>query len=312
MKRTLVMRPSPAILLLAMALAPLAGMATDFTFTTIDFPGAAGTEPGSINAQGQIVGTYFPGLGGLPSHGFLWDKGTFSTIDFPGAAATTGLNANNPRGEIVGSYFDTSGGQHGFVLNRGTYTSVDAPFPGAAGETYLAGINPRGQIVGAYGFIPALVTGFLLDGGVFTKLPQFPGSTATGPNNVNASSHITGVWQDPNRNTFHGFLLVDGSFTELDDPEAGKLNCTGFAPFGTPNCSTAPIGLNDHDQIVGWFVKDDGTTHGFLLSQGIYSTIDFQGAAATALTGINDAGLLVGYYFDSSGLIHGFLATPAH
>jgi probable HAF family extracellular repeat protein len=139
-------------------------------------------------------------------------------------------------------------------------------------------------------------------------LPQFPGSTGTFPTELNANGHITGIWIDPNRNTEHSFLLVNGSFTGLDDPEAGKLNCTGVGLFGYPNCSTLAAAINDNDQIVGFFVKDDGTTHGFLLSQGIYTTVDFPGAVVTTPSGINDAGQIVGGYVDSSGVSHGFLA----
>jgi probable HAF family extracellular repeat protein len=306
-KRALVRGQSLAVLLLAIALASsVVALADGFTFTTIDFPGAPQTVLNNINAPGQIVGFYGPGTVniGVPAHGFLLDKGTFSTIDFPGANYTV-PSASNPRGEIVGFYLDSGGLYHGFVLNRGTYTSVDAPFPGAAGTTLLGPFNPQGQIVGLYTAPSGLLGGFLLEGGVFTLLPQFPGSISTTPNGINASGDITGIWM-PDRNTLHSFLLVRGSFTRLEDPEAG--NCTG-AVYCTTTFVTA---INDHDQIVGWFVKDDGTTHGFLLSQGVYTTIDFPGAAVTYADGINDAGQIVGAYLDSSGVNHGFLATPAH
>jgi uncharacterized membrane protein len=280
-----------------------------FTFTTIDFPGAPQTVLNEINAQGQIVGFYGPGTIyiGVPAHGFLLDKGTFRTIDFPGANYTVPIE-NNPRGEIAGYYLDSGGLYHGFVLNGGTYTSIDAPFPGAAGTTLIGPINPQGQIAGLYTASSGQLGGFLLNGGVFTLLPQFPGSIGSSPSGLNASGHITGDWLDPNGNTYHGFLLVNGSFTRLDDPEAGKLNCTN----SPNNCTTFVTSINDHDQIVGWFVKDDGTTHGFLLSQGVYTTIDFPGAAVTYADGINDAGQIVGSYLDSGGVNHGFLATPAH
>jgi hypothetical protein len=53
----------------------------------------------------------------------------------------------------------------------------------------------------------------------------------------------------------------------------------------------------------------NGATHGFLLSGGNFSTIDFPGAAFTQAIGINDHGQVVGEY-RSPGVDAGFLATP--
>src|SRR5262249_13340269 len=50
--------------------------------------------------------------------------------------------------------------------------------------------------------------------------------------------------------------------------------------------------------------------HGFLLSEGRYTTIDVPGSTLTELLGINDAGQIVGQYYESSGNAHAFLATP--
>jgi probable HAF family extracellular repeat protein len=47
--------------------------------------------------------------------------------------------------------------------------------------------------------------------------------------------------------------------------------------------------------------------HGFLLSGGIFITLDFPGASQSAALGINDSGQVVGGYF--SDVIHGFLLS---
>jgi hypothetical protein len=49
-----------------------------------------------------------------------------------------------------------------------------------------------------------------------------------------------------------------------------------------------------------------GTSHGFLLSDGRYTTFDPPGSTFTRASGINDFGQIVG--LDSG--VHGFLATP--
>ena len=113
---------------------------------------------------------------------------------------------------------------------------------------------------------------------------------------------------------------------------------------------TTANGINDSGQIVGIYTDSSSTAHGFLYSNGtyttfnvpgatntqafginnrgqivgqygdrghaflmrdgIYITIDIPGALASDATGINDDGQIVGYYVDASDNLHSFLATP--
>src|SRR5438034_1604260 len=86
-------------------------------FTTIDAPGAAGTQGEGINDRGQIVGTYAD-AGGMVG-GFLLDNGTFTTINFPGATDSR-ADAINDRGQIAGGYTDAAG-FHGYRLTNGAF-----------------------------------------------------------------------------------------------------------------------------------------------------------------------------------------------
>ena len=54
-------------------------------------------------------------------------------------------------------------------------------------------------------------------------------------------------------------------------------------------------------------------SHGFLLRNGRFTTIDFPGAVATVAWGINNSGQVVGAQTDSKGAMHGYVArvTPA-
>jgi probable HAF family extracellular repeat protein len=52
--------------------------------------------------------------------------------------------------------------------------------------------------------------------------------------------------------------------------------------------------------------RDAAGTHGFLLDNGMYTTLDMPGSTNTVATGINDAGQIVGSYVDANGQ-HGFL-----
>jgi hypothetical protein len=51
-----------------------------------------------------------------------------------------------------------------------------------------------------------------------------------------------------------------------------------------------------------------GVTHGFLLSEGEFASIDFPGASLTITRGINSEGDIVGQY-TSAGVTHGFLLS---
>jgi hypothetical protein len=78
---------------------------------------------------------------------------------------------------------------------------------------------------------------------------------------INASGLISGNYENSN-NLTHGFLLRDGHYTNLDDPNAG----TG--PFQ----ETGAQGLNDHGEVVGFYLDPSNVIHGFLLSHGQYTT----------------------------------------
>jgi len=84
-------------------------------------------------------------------------------------------------------------------------------------------------------------------------------------------------------------------FNTFDDP----LASTG---------STLAFGVNDTDQIVGYYQNGSGN-HGFLLSGGIYTTLDDPSATlGTIAQGINSLGQIVGFYDNASGN-HGFLLS---
>jgi hypothetical protein len=71
---------------------------------------------------------------------------------------------------------------------------------------------------------------------------------------------------------------------------------------------TVPSDISRHGQIVG-FSQISCCMHGFLLDDGVYTTIDVPGAANTFVWKIKGR-RIVGAYMDTNGLTHGFLATP--
>lgn len=60
--------------------------------------------------------------------------------------------------------------------------------------------------------------------------------------------------------------------------------------------NTEAYGINNVGQIVGYYDRGGGPSHGYLLSGGAYNTIDVPGfAVATVLRSINDSGQIVGW-----------------
>ena len=263
----------------------------NYSFTTIDIPGASGTAAVGINDAAQIVGQFIGATGKL---GFLDTQGSFTSIGFPGAHTTAALGINSG-GLIVGTYRDASSIDHGFLFSAATSTFIPINVPGST-NTAGQGINGEDQIVGYFSDASG-THGFLDTGGSFTSIDvpgaSFQGQATTEAFGINDLGQIIGGFFDPQGDT-HGFLDTQGSFTSIDIAGAS---------------ATAAYGINDAGHVVGGFVNSTGE-HGFLETGAGIISLDFPGASGTEADGINDAGQIVGAYFDSSGEVHGFLATP--
>jgi uncharacterized membrane protein len=274
------------------------------TYTTIDFPGAAGTiVPPSfalnLGTSGQFVGCYFNTPNGMV-HGFLLNQGTFTTIDFPGSLFTE-LSGINPQGDIVGNYVDpTSLRVHVLLLRLGSFTTID--FPGAF-FTFSASISPEGDIAGGYFDTSFNLHGYVLSQGTFTKV-DFPGAMFTAAFGVNPAGTIVGAYADAQFKV-HGFVLSNGSFTTLDFPGAVASGFACGPPYGG---GTTALGINPLGDIVGSYCGTDGNDHGFLLSNGNFRTVNFPGATFTFANGINPEGEIGGgYQLAADGTYHGFV-----
>lgn len=274
------------------------------TFLSIDFPDATVTAALDINPAGEIVGRYVSAVD-RNTHGFLRSKdGEFTTIDFPGAVFSVAAGINR-HGDIVGQYrlpSDAPTDRHGFLLSEGQFTTID--FLGARFINAL-GINARGDIVGRYctavPCVPEKRHGFLLSGGEFTTI-DVPGAIGTNAWKINRQGQIVGGYLGSDGKS-HVYLLSEGEFTTIDFPGAFDT-----APGGDNG------GINSRGDIVSYYCAaapcvDNDSEHGFLLSDGEFTTIDFPGGHGRFAFGINPCGDIVGLYGDASGTNHGFLLT---
>jgi uncharacterized membrane protein len=88
-----------------------------------------------------------------------------------------------------------------------------------------------------------------------------------------------------------------------------------FTPIDFPGAKkTIPLDINDVGEIVGRYEDGTGKTHGFLLSAGNFTSIDYPhpDVAFTVAAGINPRGDIVGQYRlaaeDENRVRHGFLS----
>jgi len=261
-------------------------LAQNYSFTTLNYPGASSTTAGGIDGN-NIVGWYEDAIG--VTHGFLYNGTSWTTLDYPSASSTAVLDIHG--NNIVGEYEDATG-EHGFLYDGSSWKSLN--YPGAF-DTYANGIDGS-NIVGEYEDASGC-SGFKYNYNTNSwNRIWFP----TLSNDVLAwgidGNNIVGEFQDTAFNE-HGFFY-DGTNAPIS-----------LLYPGSPN--TVFHGI-DGDNIVGiWYIIDESDEyHGTLynLSSNSWTTIDYPGALSTELFGI-DGNNIVGYYFDGS-TYHGFVASP--
>ncbi|TMH64599.1 MAG: hypothetical protein E6H48_16955 [Betaproteobacteria bacterium] len=284
------MRPIPILALAALTSAAPVALAD--TYTTIDFPGAVGTDPNGINSAGVIVGDYIDHAGA--AHGFQLVDGVFTAIDYPGATQTTPISVN-ARGDVAGFFLDPSNQWHGFVLSDGKYFVQD--YPGATTGSFTLGISANETLVGEFKVGQAfgqLGYAWILSHGEYMQLTP-PGSAQAFATSINPRGDVVGRLIDTIGRQLAWKLDKDGTYTVFQFPGAVLTNARN---------------INTKGEIVGVY-RLGSVNHGFVLPANDFvnfTTINFPGAATTRALGINSCGDVVGTY-DLAGVHHGFLLS---
>jgi probable HAF family extracellular repeat protein len=182
-----------------------------------------------------------------------------------------------------------------------------------------------------------LVLGFVLGGLLAAHAASYtvttidvPNSRGTQPRGINASGAIVGNYDADSGG--HGFLLIDGQFITFDFLEP---NGRGTFPYGINNQGTIAgvneaegfifsltqvtsinvpgsrvtyvEGINNKEQVAGYYQDAQGVDHDFLWSKGRFTTIDPPGTPGNQV-GLNDKGQVVGSYSDpTTGKARGFV-----
>ncbi|MFZ5861783.1 MAG: PEP-CTERM sorting domain-containing protein [Nitrospirota bacterium] len=268
---------------MAVGIAPTA-QAVSYTFTTLDY------TPTGINDAGDIVGN---GPGG----GLFYSGGGFTNIS---AFRPYGINNH---GDVVG----TNSSFQGALLSGGTITTLQIPYDEFFGTplTMFEDINDSGQIVGNAGASGGFRS-FIYSGSDYTFLASpFGGpfyNSETFATGINNHGDIVGTESYRSGSEERGVLVSGGITTSIRFPDAYITRVEGVNDAGQVVGLTG--GYNIVDGLPGsWW------THGFVWSEGIFSTVDVPGAISTHILDLNNSGQLVGTYQDASGM-HGFIATP--
>jgi hypothetical protein len=100
-----------------------------------------------------------------------------------------------------------------------------------------------------------------------------------------------------------------GLFLALPGPAKARYS---FTTYDAPGSTRTAVNGNSPHAIAGEFDDAGGNQHGFVLWNGIYTTIDVPGSVSTGVFSINEQGRIVGSYDDAGGVTHGYIGTPAH
>jgi len=209
--------------------------------------------------------------------------------------------------------------------------------------TQLLGINNSLLIAGYHNFNSN--SGFTLKLPINFTTENYPNSMMTQVIGINNTGTTDGFYVDNDGNT-HGFYETKGAFTTVDYPgslfnqllgqnDMGQAagyyslsqdNSTPDFPYaynelggGVFQVITIPAavggaqatGINNSQQICGFYIDSQGVNHGFLLNFGLLVVLDAPGSTFTQALGLNNKGQVVGDYMDAGGNTHGFVWTSA-
>lgn len=221
----------------------------------------------------------------------------FIEIGVPFPSEALGINDN---GLVTGAYIDpVTGGWSSFVLNRADLTT-GIEIHGTA-DTVLGPANIWGVESGNFGNETNQRPVFRdIRSGTVDALPEIPGLPYNNDNGINDFGHAVGVAYTSGDINSGGNGLGSNWFWNGRD-------YSFFTVPGSEANGASVGGLNDWDQISGYYVDSTGTAHGFVKNGKNYTTLDAPGAIYTIGGAINNEGVVTGLYVNPDNSHHGFI-----
>jgi len=263
---------------------------------------AAAVRRGRLSAGGFLpkagVLAWLLGAGLLTAIGQT-NQPQYRFIEVPVPGPSEGLGINDS-GLVTGYYIDpTTGDVRSFLFEHRVLTTGIAA-PGAT-ITSLGPANNLGVESGNYGDETNQQAVFYdIRHGTYTPLPEIPGLPFSFGNGINDFGHASGVAYTS------GDWFTGGNGLGQNWIWDGR-HYTFFTVPGAVNGAFAG-GINDWDQVTGYFVDSSGLPQGFVKDGDKYTTLDVPGAIYTLAQGINNQGVVAGAYLDASGN-HGFISS---
>ena len=175
-------------------------------------------------------------------------------------------------------------------------------FPGSA-QTEVTGIKSGGTSVGFYVDTVGDNIGFVLTNGVFVSVTDPSTGSSPAVNRllgVNKNGIAVGYYDDSSGESHpYTYNIANDTFTSISVGGA----TSAFAS-----------GINNQNDVVGTETLSRGTTQGFEIVNGTFSTLSIRHELVPPATnvsafGVNDLLQIVGAYTDSLGHTHGFIDT---
>ncbi len=252
------------------------GFASTPVFNHENFPGSVQTQVVGINnlASPTTVGFWVDGAGN--NFGFYQQGGTFVSVTNPATTGTVnqllGVNNNNL---AAGFYTDSGGANHAYTFNIGT-SAFSAINPTGATSSMATDVNNSGMVSGIFTDGAGNTHGFIDVGGTITSYDD-PNGTNTmffGINNLgdvvgsytDAAGMSNGLWFDPGTNTW----------LTIDDPNESAVPAFGVT-------GTILNGINDSNDVVGFYADANGGIDGLLASPSVPEPASFGLMALGAL-----------------------------
>ena len=227
----------------------------------------------------------------------------YETIAIEGASFTTvqGINAD---GSMVGWYVK-GGVTRGFLLSDGNLTTIDFQDPDNSDKTVIytdaRGIGPNGDIVGTY------------------RLSGEPGLAFHGyrrtPEGEIIPVHYEGhLYEILQRILPDGTILGCRHDNDLMDSmrgiAIGRSASTETDLYASMHNGATPNGR----RIVGLYTNMEAGNRqeGYLLENGVFTSLVFPGSQQTAAWDMNPAGDIVGNYREPAGKNRAFLRHAGH
>jgi hypothetical protein len=307
-----------ALLVLVMASLPSYGQ---FTYASINVPGAVATEVRGININGEVVGFYQTTtctntdvrVPTCPTKGFKLVNGTYVKLMVPNSVSTAIMGVND-YGDLTGFYKKSDGSEHGFIwYHNNVVRTIDFQ----ANVTVPWGINKAGIVVG--GLWGTSQTGTFPGGGwvwINGKFSNMNPNNGAGP----CCESVTGV----SNNGILSGLVFQSDFFMAWMKEATDEDFFTYPSGGMQCCDTNGTGIDSNLDMIGftgaqgWFTShieaNEVEASGEVTPKFI--NVNFPGKTSTGAPlptypfGINDKHWLAGTYTDSSNHMHGFVAKP--